>query len=116
MSNTKKDILGQHTNGKSALKITYPIGLPGHMRKNIREVTSLYTGNKFRGKGYASKLLQEVCISADKHAIVLLIAPKPFDNGLDQEQLISFYSRHGFVKIQDNPVLMARQNVRRNQA
>ena len=104
-------MIGARTFGDSALRLQMSKAVPEHMRKGTREITSLYTKEESRGKGKASQLLQKVCKEADNVGIVLLIAPKPFDNGLGQQELEDFYSRHGFVRINEEPILMARQNV-----
>ena len=103
-------MIGNRTYGDSTLRLTMSKAIPKDMQPGIREITSLYTSESSRGKGKASILLRKVCKEADNAGIVLLITPKPFDNGLDQAELEQFYSRHGFTKIQDTAVMMARQN------
>jgi GNAT superfamily N-acetyltransferase len=100
---------GQRTHGNATCRLSYSQAIPAHMRGGIREITSIYVSESFRGCGDASALMKEVCNEADDNAIVLMLIPKPFDHGLDQLQLIAWYARHGFIQIQDNPILMARQ-------
>ena len=103
-------MIGSRTYGDSTLRLTMSKAVPKEIQPGIREITSLYTSESSRGKGKASELLRKVCKEADNVGIVLLIVPKPFDDGLDQDALEQFYSRHGFTKIQDEPIMMARQN------
>lgn len=106
-------LLGQRTYGNSSLRLTMCAAVPKEMQNRVREITSLYTKEGSRGKGSASRLMQKTCKEADNSEIVLIISPKPFDaDGLDAEALTSFYARHGFMQIQEAPLLMARQNGR----
>lgn len=100
---------GNRNHGGASLKLGYSMAIPAHMRGGIREITNVYTSEAKRGHGDASKLLKQVCDEADKERIVLMLIPKPFDDGLDELRLMAWYSRHGFMAIQDKPMLMARQ-------
>lgn len=53
------------------------------------------------GKGDASKVLKMVCDIADKHNVVIRMAPEPYgtEKGLNKTQLINWYKRYGFKKI-----------------
>lgn len=53
---------------------------------------------RHRGKGIASRLLTEVTDAADTENEVLYLEPLPdaSGTGLDRDQLIAFYERHGF--------------------
>jgi GNAT superfamily N-acetyltransferase len=101
---------GEYTHGAASLRLSYSMAMPAHMRGGIREVTNVYTLESERGKGSASALLKQVCDEADESGIVLILLPKQNDaTGLDDLRLIAWYERNGFISIQDNPILMARQ-------
>jgi len=54
-------------------------------------------------KGFASRTLDEISYYADRHGVTLLLEVKPlplYDHGipkLNEQQLIEWYNRHGFV-------------------
>ena len=117
-------MLGYRTDGPANLLLSFPLSVPPHMRSGIRELSQLSVEAGARGKGHASKLLDWVCREADQQRKVLLITPSayrvlsngciddyhnPATGGLDDAALISWYSRRGFVIIQQQPILMARQ-------
>ena len=49
-----------------------------------------------RGRGLASKMLKEILRDADAMGITLILEPVP-SGGLDYEQLVAWYQRHGFM-------------------
>lgn len=51
-----------------------------------------------RGKGLTARLLTEVTDAADAEGVTLYLEPIPDASrtGLDRDQLIAFYERHGF--------------------
>jgi hypothetical protein len=60
-------------------------------------ITRIEVGNEERGKGYATQLLNEICMDADRERIRLWLEIAPDEsNGLDYVQLLSWYKRHGF--------------------
>jgi 2'-5' RNA ligase/8-oxo-dGTP pyrophosphatase MutT (NUDIX family) len=63
---------------------------------HISDITSL-----FRGKGNASRALDWLCSLADKHGVKMSLTPDAFGDGqgLDDEQLTSWYSRRGFKTV-----------------
>ena len=67
--------------------------------KGCMELSNVETDELFRNQGYATKLIQKVCKVADNDTIVLVLKP----------DVHSFYERFGFVEIQKDPVLLARQ-------
>lgn len=81
--------------------------LPSDMER-VREVVKVWTDEEHRRQGYGTELIQAVCDEADVQGIVLILQPLPFGEGLDKDKLIAWYSRFGFVKTQNKPVLMAR--------
>lgn len=95
------DGLGLRTHGTASLMLSLSDALPPHMRNGVRELTGLQTPEADRCQGLASMLMQKVCAEADKNKLVLLLTP---GEGLD-----GFYQQFGFIAIQTNPTLMARQ-------
>lgn len=102
----------------ASLRLCVPLGLEAddpeetaRMREGIREIIDVRSES--RGKGHATKLLHNVCTEADVDRKVLMLQVKKFDEGMDEDKLLKFYSRFGFTTIQTEPVtLMARQNDR----
>ena len=95
------DGLGRRTHGTASLMLSVSDALPANMRNGVRELTGLHTPEADRGQGLASMLMQKVCAEADRNKLVLLLTPA---EGLD-----GFYQQFGFIAIQTNPILMARQ-------
>lgn len=85
------DYSNEHARCRVAKNDTFPHG--------AMELSNVETDELFRNQGYATKLLQKVCKVADNDTIVLVLKP----------EVHSFYERFGFVEIQKDPVLMARQ-------
>ncbi len=81
--------------------------LPAHMER-VREVVKVWTDPEHRKQGYATELLKQVTDEADVAGFVLMLQPKEFGKSNGLKQLEHWYERFGFVKIQGNPVLMAR--------
>lgn len=52
---------------------------------------------KSRGKGFGSKIMQELCDLADKHLLQIGLTPSS-DLGGSKTRLIEFYKRFGFKK------------------
>lgn len=92
---------GKRQLGPCTLKLSYSQIVESPLRGGLFEVSHLATAEEHRGKGYATRLMDEVCQEADDNRKVLVIRP-------DEEWLEEFYERFGFVEIQANPVLMAR--------
>ena len=104
---TMKPGIRQH--GPATLKLSFNTSVPAHMRGGLLEVTHVFTPEQHRGKGYASILMQKVCAEADEAGKVLLLMPKPYDDGpVCTERLAEWYARFGFEAIQASPLLMAR--------
>jgi len=99
--------IGLRTHKSASLRIAVAEGLPDEMRPGTREIISVRAENS--RKGHASALMCKVCNEADRQRIVLLLEAKPFDDGMNEDQLMRWYGRFGFIRIQDEPVLMARQ-------
>lgn len=74
----------------------------------VLEVVRLNTISSHRSKGYASQIMQRIIDDADRCCRVLMLHPEPYGL-ISATDLISFYQRFGFIVIQDEPVIMARQ-------
>ena len=88
------------------------LGVPEKMRKDIREVSKVYTKPGFRGMRMASHLLQKVCEEADAKKMILLLIIEPYgdDPGQTKDQLHEWYSTtFDFHPIQQAPLILARQ-------
>jgi GNAT superfamily N-acetyltransferase len=48
-----------------------------------------------RGKGHGTALLKRILADADAEGVELWLEPSPSD-GLDYDQLVAWYKRHGF--------------------
>lgn len=76
--------------------------------EGVLEVVRLTTISSHRGKGYASQIMQRIIDDADRCFRVLMLHPKTYGlTGITN--LITFYQKFGFIVIQDEPVIMARQ-------
>jgi ribosomal protein S18 acetylase RimI-like enzyme len=97
-------MLGKREHLGASCWIRMMTDLPMQLRDGIRLVHDLKTDKGMRGKGQGSALLKEVNEEADKHLITLILMP-------DSELLQKWYNKHGYVIIQQNPVLMMREPV-----
>ena len=91
------------------LRIAMCEALPDDMRDGTREILSLTCANP--RKGYATRLMSDVCLEADTAGMVLIVQPGQFDDGMTTEQLTKWYERFGFMALPkdgDNPTVMAR--------
>lgn len=99
--------VGTRCHKQASCRIAIATALPEDMHEGTREVVSLASDNP--RKGHATFLMHQVCAEADVDGIVLILMPKPFGEGMTEEQLVKFYERFGFALIQPEPKLMARQ-------
>lgn len=97
---------GLRTHKSASCRVVIPSGIPEDMREDTRELVDLESLE--RGNGHASALMHQVTAEADRTWKTLILTAQPFQEGMSQEQLERFYARHGFVRIQDEPVIMAR--------
>jgi len=97
---------GLRTYKQASLRVAVASGLPIDMHELTREILSVKSDAP--REGHATALLYQTCAEADKWWMTLVIQVRPFDDGMTMEQLQKFYTRFGFLKIQDEPVLMAR--------
>lgn len=102
--------IGPRYHKQASLRLAIAEGLPEHMHEGTREIINLRCTNP--KKGYATALMHEVCLEADKAGIVLIVQPGQFDDGMTTEQLERWYAKFGFIplpKDEGNPTVMARQ-------
>lgn len=98
---------GLREHKQASLRVAVAECLPEEMRDQTREIVSLACTNP--RKGYATTLMWTVCHEADEACITLILQPRAFGDGLDDDKLERFYMKFGFVVIQQVPVvLMAR--------
>lgn len=97
---------GRRTHKAASCRVAVAMGLPEDMREQTREIVGVQSTNP--RKGHATALMHTVCAEADREWMTLLIHVEPFSDGMTEEQLLRWYGRFGFVKIQDDPILMAR--------
>jgi N-acetylglutamate synthase-like GNAT family acetyltransferase len=62
-------------------------------------ITSIGVQSAQRGRGAATRMLQEVLKDADKDQVKLFLSIEPDGTGLDDDALRSWYSRLGFVSM-----------------
>jgi GNAT superfamily N-acetyltransferase len=87
----------------ASLRVSVPDAVPEHMRSNLREITHLYVDPASRRQHLATALLNFVCQEADANCITLLLtARSDEENGLTDEQLIDWYKKFGFQKLQED--------------
>lgn len=72
-------------------------------------ITQVAVRPEHRGKGAASRLLDEVCRNADHERVRLLLSVDPDGTGLSASALRSFYERHGFVAMNEEGAVMVRE-------
>jgi N-acetylglutamate synthase-like GNAT family acetyltransferase len=97
----------EYRNAYSTAQVKPNQCLPPEMA-SVMEVLGVSTQPAHRKEGHASALMREVIRDADKTKTVLILSPRPFGH-IGLLNLRSWYEKFGFVQIQQNPVLMARQ-------
>lgn len=102
--------MGERTVGPARLMLRLPQVAKGvGSLRNLRELAELQCTEQ--RKGFATTLVHAVCREADKHGIVLMLAPQPFGDhiAMSKDQLVDWYAREfGFMEFQASPLLMAR--------
>lgn len=86
-------------------------GLNDHQSGKLKWVIDLITDEQHRNQGLASNLLKQLGKEADEAQVGLLMECRGTENDMDNERLEAFYKRHGFVRIQDEPLLLMRTPV-----
>lgn len=97
-------MLGKRSHEGAKCRLGYTMAVPTSMRGKIREVHSLHTEPGMRGKGQATKLLNQVCAEADKCDKVLILLP-------DDDKLMAWYQKFGFELIQQEPKMLMMRKV-----
>ena len=90
----------------ASCRVAVPEGLPDDMQDGIREIVEVKSDNP--RKGHGTRLMHDLCTEADVDGCVLMLQVNQFDDGPDNSKLQHFYSRFGFLVVQDAPLLMAR--------
>lgn len=90
---------GTLTLGNASLHVGYSGIIEPHQRGLVREITEFFVPEEHRGNGEGTALLDDVCSQADINGLMLIIIA-------DTPRLQSFYARHGFMTIQDEPVIL----------
>ena len=99
---------GPRTHKGASLRVAIAEGLPVGMWEGSRELISIHS--TAQGHGEATALMWSVCREADNASMVLIVQAEPFAPGLTLDRLRKWYSKFGFVPIQERPcVLLARQ-------
>lgn len=76
--------------------------------EGVLELVRLNTISSHRKRGYATQLMQRIVDDADMSYRVLMLRPEPYGlTGITD--LVHYYQKFGFIVIQDDPVIMARQ-------
>lgn len=90
--------------------VSYGYGEPNEM-----VLEAILVDQEKRGKGIATKAMQELMANADEHGITLYIEPIPLVNikeknfGLDRQQLKDFYKKFGFEFMEGTEKVMVRE-------
>ena len=82
---------------------------PEALHGRVWQVHRLQVPADQRGRGYGSALMGRIQKHARKRGKLVLVNVKPEDDGMTVEQLEGWYQRLGFIRIQDEPLLMVRQ-------
>ena len=77
------------------------VGISTALPQPIHEISKVFTHKAWRRRGYASRLLKNICDEANRDFLPLLLM---VDNG--NEELIKLYSRFQFQVIQTKPVCL----------
>lgn len=108
----------------ASLTVAIPVGLPEHMRAQTRELTHVFVEPDSRRQHLATALMNFVCQEADACGMTLVLTAHDYDEPAmhddestaaiatpDEDQLVAWYEKFGFKKLQDTPkgAFMARQ-------
>ena len=87
----------------------------GYGDSNEMVIEAIMVDQEKRGKGIATKAMQELVANADEHGVTLYIEPTPLVNireknfGLDKQQLEDFYKKFGFEFLEGTEKVMVRE-------
>ena len=97
-------ILGTVSNGYAAFRLQSSIAEISLLENNTWMFNRLLVPSKFRGQGYGTLLLKSVVKFCHENNLSLLCPINPYGD-LNYEQLFNFYTRHGFVPLEDGLIL-----------
>ncbi|MEV5883094.1 GNAT family N-acetyltransferase [Streptomyces sp. NPDC052020] len=97
-----KTIYVRHDGKASASLLTDPSG------DKTAILTEVAVWPEFRGRGWGSEILKEVCADADTDDVTLMLSFDPGPNGLSAEAMLSWYERYGFIRALNDPDVMIR--------
>lgn len=104
---------GQRRIGDKAFcEISTTTAVPIHLRARVRDLRNVWVNPTDRRNGFAGRLMAAVCSEADALLTVLILTVKPYDAtpaDPDATMLEAFYAKFGFIPIQRDPTVMARQ-------
>ena len=59
----------------------------------------LFVREKYRNKGWATRLMEEILSKCDEKGIEVLLEINPYTDDIDYQRLEDFYKRFGFEKV-----------------
>ncbi len=93
--------------GAATCNIT-PCTEKGLESENIKWVTDIQVPIDKRKQGLAKQLLIQLGKDSDATQTALMLECRPLDDTITVNDLESMYKRHGFIRVQDEPLLMLR--------
>lgn len=94
---------GRRELGVASVMVNISEAVPPHMRAGTREISHVHVPAAHRRKHLGTALMNLICQEADANGITLLLIAQPYDDGPDEDQLIDWYAKFGFTKLQDSP-------------
>jgi N-acetylglutamate synthase-like GNAT family acetyltransferase len=94
--------------GAASAIVAESAAIPPHIRSKVLEVRSVYVPETRRKAGLGNALMRKLCADADIAGNALFLMPDG-ETDADTARLEGWYSVHGFVRIQDDPVIMFRK-------
>ena len=94
--------------GAASAIVAESAAIPPHLRSRVLEVRSVYVPENSRKAGLGNALMRKLCADADIAGNALFLMPDG-ETDADTARLEGWYSVHGFVRIQDDPVIMFRK-------
>lgn len=87
--------------------------VPRNLQPMVREIHDIRTPELEKGKGKTKKLLNGLCLEADKFGVSLLLLV----SDINRSELCTLYSRYGFIITQDdsNACVMIRNPIEINE-
>ena len=59
-------------------------------------LSEMYVKSEYRGRGYGSLVMDELCLFADTNGLDMRCIPSSDDDGVGDERLVRFYGRYSF--------------------